>query len=276
IFSGAEALDARIDAVFLRLNPHDLPGLVEMSRLTPRRPDPRELRRADDLFHEYVSKSYAVDLSDMSRDLWSTLPARGDFVLEMHTARYATLTYAHSGSEPEDISFFDRARRRNIAVYGSAAARRRFGRSYSEDDLASYDVLGYDLDVSFMPERQLITGRARLQIRILAAAANSITLRLADALAVQSIASDRFGRLLGIRIRNQNSIVVNLPSALLRDDDLVLTVAYGGRLEPQREDSEALQGPPRQPAGQQVADEDLVVFQPERSYLYSNRSYWYP
>jgi hypothetical protein len=96
-------------------------------------------------------------------------------------------------------------------------------------------------------------------------------LRLAESLVVQSIVSDRFGRLPVLKVRNQNSIVLNLPSLMLQDDEMTLSIAYAGRLEPQREDSEAA-GVQRQEQQQ----EEQIVLQPERSYLYSNRSYWYP
>jgi hypothetical protein len=275
IFCGATALQTSFDAVYVRLNPRDFDELVEASHFTPRAVDPRELRRAESVFRDDVPKSYAVDMADMSRDLWSIAPMAGDFLAEIHTPRYDVLTYARSRAEPEDISFFDRKRHRNISIYSSKEARERYGRSYNEDDFVSYDVLGYDIDVAVSPDRAWIEGRARLQIRVLATAINSISFRLAETLTVQSIDSQEFGRLLGVRVRNQNTIIVNLPSVLLRDDDLVVTIAYAGRLEPQREDTEAaaLQAPS---TGRPPQTEPEIVFQPERNFLYSNRSYWYP
>ena len=279
IFGGSETLRTRFDAAFIRVNPANLDALVRSDRLTPRGVDPRDFKRADELFREDVPKSYAVDLSDLSRDLWSLVPAPGDFLAEIHTPRYDTLTYARSTSEPEDISFFDRKRHRNIAVYASKQALARHGRSYSEDELTAYDVLGYDLDVAVSPERQWIEGRARVQLRVRAPAIASLTLRLASSLTVRSIVSDQFGRLFAVRVRDQNAVIVNLPSFVLRDEELLLTVAYGGRLEPQREDPEAvaLPGQARQaPAPTPDDTAALPQLQPERSFLYSNRSYWYP
>ena len=277
IFAGADVFQPRFDATFVRMNPDDFRTLVATDRLTPRPVDARELRRAEDVFREEVSKSYGVDMGDLSRDLWSLLPGSGDFLAEIRTARHDTLTYTRSGADPEDISFFDRKRQRNIAVYSSREALQRFGRSYNEDDLASYDVLGYDIDLAVTPDRFWLEGRARVQIRVLSSAINSVTLRLAESLTLQSIVSDRFGRLRGVRVRNQNTVIVSLPSSLLRDDDMVLTIAYAGRLEPQREEVEML-APQARPPGQGQAGEDLSMpaFQPERSFLYSNRSYWYP
>ncbi len=68
-------------------------------------------------------------------------------------------------------------------------------------------MLGYDIDLAVSPDRLWLEGRARLQIRVLATAINSISLRLAESLVVQSIVSDQFGRLLGVRVRNQSTII---------------------------------------------------------------------
>ena len=51
---------------------------------------------------------------------------------------------------------------------------------------------------------------------------------------MQSIVSDRFGRLFGIRVRNQNTILINLPARSCATTTLRLTITYAGRLEPQR------------------------------------------
>jgi hypothetical protein len=277
IFCGSEALQTRFDAAFVRINPQDA-ALVSMTHLTPRPVDPRAFRRADALFRDEVEESYAVDMGDLSRDLWSLMPAAGDFLAEIRTERYDTLTYAVSSSEPEDVSLFDRKRHRNIAIYASRRALARHGRSFSEDDSADYDVLGYDLDVTVSPDRQWIDGRALVQLRVRAPVISSLTLRLADSLVVQSIVSDQFGWLSGVRVRDQNSIIVNLPSSVLRDEELLLTVTYAGRIEPQREDPEAVaasgQTRPSLPSG----PDDIVPLQLqlERSFLYSSRSYWYP
>jgi hypothetical protein len=73
--------------------------------------------------------------------------------------------------------------------------------------------------------------------------------------------------LFAFRIRNQNSIVINLPALLLHDTVVTLTIAYSGRLAAQPPDGEAVA----------VAQEqETVEILPEPSYLYSNRAAWYP
>ena len=270
ILSGSETLATGFDAVFIRINPSDFEARVAADRLTPRAVDTAAWRRADDLFREVWPKSFTLDLADLSRDTWSLMPSSGDFLAEIRTKRFGTLTYARSGSEPEDITLFDRKRHRNIALYASEQKLSRRGRFYNEDDLADYDVLDYQVDLAFTPEREWLEGRVRMRVKVRAYALATLTIKLAEPLVVQSIVSDRFGRLFGVRVRNQNTIVVNLPSTILKDTELTLTVVYAGRLQPQSADNEglAVQGRTQQ--------DDAGLIPPEPSYLYSNRSYWYP
>jgi hypothetical protein len=272
IFCGSEMLDTTFDAVFIRLNPGDFEAVLASSALQPKAVDTRELRRAQDIFREESQKSFGIDLGDLSRDSWSLLPGQGDFVAEMRTRKYDTLTYAKSSAEAEDITLFDRKRHHNIALYASKEKIAKRGRFYNEDELVDYDILHYDVDVAAFPDRQWIDGKTTLRIRTRAYALGSLTLRLADPLVVQSIVSYEYGRLFGIRVKNQNTLVVNLPTALQRDAELTLTITYAGRLEPQTPDREAVAVDQARPGAEDVP----VLMQPETSYLYSSRSFWYP
>ena len=48
-------------------------------------------------------------------------------------------------------------------------------------------------------------GRTRLKLRVKSYALGVLTLQFADSLNVSSVSSDEFGRLLFLRVRNQNS-----------------------------------------------------------------------
>jgi peptidase M1-like protein len=270
IFCGSETLDTTFEAAFIRLNPGDFDAVFSAAALQPRAVDGRELRRAQDVFREESQKSFVIDLGDLSRDAWSLLPGAGDFVAEMRTRKYDTLTYAKSSAEAEDITLFDRKRHHNIALYPSKAKVAARGRFYNEDELVDYDILHYDVDVAASPERHWIDGKATLRIRVRAYALGTLTLRLADPLVVQSIVSYEYGRLFGIRVKNQNTLVVNLPTAVSRDSDVTLTITYAGRLEPQTPDRETVM------LEQARVDDAPLLMQAEASYLYSSRSYWYP
>ncbi len=270
IFCGKETLETAFDAAYVRINPGDFEARLNFDSFSPRAVDPRSLRRADDVFREESPKSFGLDLGDLSREAWSLVPNYGDLVAEVQTRRFGTLTYARSGAEAEDVTLFDRKRHKNIALYASEQKLARRGRFYNEDDLADYDVLDYDIDLAVSPERQFLDGRVRVQLRTRSALLSAITLRLADTLAVRSIISHKFGRLFGVRVRNQNSFVINLPTPVPRDTILEFTIAYSGRLEPQ--------GPDRETVALQRSQtqEDVPLIPAEPSFLYSNRSYWYP
>jgi hypothetical protein len=271
IFCGSETLDAPFTSVFLRIDPGDLQQFIDTNKLVGVTVDSREWKRADDVFKQDYRKSYHLSLGDLSGEPWALLPGSGNLVAEVHTRRYGVLTYARSKNEPEDITVFDRSRHRNIAVYSSAETLARRGRFYNEDDLREYDVVDYNVDLAFSPGRQWLDGVTTVTLRVKAPFITTLTLRLADPLVVRSITSDRFGRLFGFRVNSQNLVVINLPAPVEEDVALKLTFVYGGRLESQSLDSnETIL------AGQEQSLGDTPEFTAEQTFLYSNRSAWYP
>ena len=80
-------------------------------------------------------------------------------------------------------------------------------------------------------------------------------------------------------MRNQNSLLVNLPSPVARDFPLTLTIAYSGRLARQsiQEESIALDDGLRTAERQRNSQpDDVPLVPPEPKWLFSNRNYWYP
>jgi hypothetical protein len=268
IFSGQEALDAEFDAAFIRIRPSEFTLRFKAEMLVARAGvSASDVDRARNVFEEYVGRTLQVDLTDLSRDRWSLVPSVGDLIAEVRTRRFGSLTYARAWGDAEDISVFDRRRRRNIAVYASAEKLAARGRFYSEDELVDYDVLEYDLDVSFAPDRRWVHGTARVTMKVRAPALTTLTMKLAESLVVRGVYSPEHGRLLHLRIVGQNSLIVNLPAVAVRDSEVRLMIAYGGRIESQELDREAIQ---------MSQDPESMVIPLEPRYIYSNRSYWYP
>jgi hypothetical protein len=270
IFSGKPALDAEFDAVFLRIRPGEFEHTIRSSSLVPRAVSRGDLRRAGEFFEEFIGRTLQLDLTDLSRERWSLTPTSGDLIAEVRTRKHGSLTYARAGKDAEDISLFDRRRRRNIAAYASAEKLATRGRSYNEDDLTEYDILHHDLEATFAPDRFWIDGRARILLRVRSYALTTLTFRLAEALTVRSVVSPEFGRLLHLRVVGQNSIIVNLPAVVTRNTEMWLQVIYSGRLEPQAIEREAIA------AGEQQQEAEPIQIRLEPQYLYSNRSYWHP
>jgi hypothetical protein len=218
--------------VFVRLSPGEFGARIARESLTPHAVDAGHLRRASQVFETYLPKSFQIDLNDLSTARWSLVPSSNDFVAEIVTNKYGPLTYARANSEPEDISFFDRRRHRNIAVYPSDEKLRTRGRFFTEDEKADYDVTRYEIETSFAPDRLWIDGTAKVSLRTRQAFTTTLTLHLADSLVVRSVVSRQFGRLLHLRVVGQNSVLVGFPGTVVADTDVDLIVTYGGRLSP--------------------------------------------
>jgi hypothetical protein len=276
IFTGADTLESRFDAAYIRVGAVDMHA--DVTQLIERPIDPRELRRAEQLFRDESVKTFGLELGDLSSDSWSLLPAAGDFLAEVRTRRFDTLTYSRSRSESEDISLFERRHQRKIAAYASAEKVASYGRFYNEDDLVEYDILDHDIDLTVDPERQWMEGRSTVRLETRAPFLTQITMALAESLAVRSVVSDEHGWLFSVRVKNQNTLLVSLPMPVPRETQLTLRIAYGGRLGPQRPDRETLALGQRAPDPQPRNRGDLyqAPLLGEPNYLYSSRSYWYP
>jgi hypothetical protein len=268
IFSGGETLTTGFETAFVLVNPDEYEDRVDTAALMPTVVNSRDLRRAQEIFSLEGPKSFSLDLDQFSAERWYLLPPTGDFLAEVRTKRHGTLTYLRSGDMVEDITLFDRERRLNIALYSSAQRLAARGLSYDEEALNRYDVLDYNIEATVTPEREFIEGRAQVRLRA-RFGLSSLSLRLADSLTVSAITSVEFGRLLHIRVRNQDTIVVNLPGVLQRDAELTLIVAYSGQIRSQKVDTEVIQIPGYVPL-------DAPIIMPEPHFLLSNQSYWYP
>jgi hypothetical protein len=273
LFAGTEALDSPFTGAFIRLNPFEFEQRLANGMLDPVAVDTRSFRRAQGVFDDEVGNSFSLDLSDLSREAWSLLPQPGDFVAEVRTRRFDEITFARSSGQSEDVTLFQRNRKKNISSYASEQKAGSLGRFYNEDDQVEYDVLDYQVNTTFAPDREWIDGQTRVRIRVKSHALGVLTLRLAETLTVNSVTSEELGRLMFLRVRNQNSVVVNLPSTLARDYVLTMTVVYSGRLERQTtlEESVAIEG-----QGRSAQPEDGLNVPPEDKWLFSNRQHWYP
>jgi hypothetical protein len=279
IFAGAETLDTQFETAYVRLGAMELHG--DLTQLKARPVDQRDLRRAQQVFRDQSINSYVVELSDVTPDTWSLLPMNGDFLSDVATRRFGTLTYSRSTVEAEDISVFERARKRTISIYSSAQKLKEHGGSYNEDELSDYDILDHDIDLSVDPERQSVEGQSTLRLVVRAPWVSHLTIKLADTLAVKSVVSDELGWLFSLRVKNQNSLFVNLPGGAARDTAITLRIAYSGRLSPQTPDRETIEtgvqdpeAPP--PPAPSSGLTEMPTLSDEPKYLYSNRSYWYP
>ena len=275
VFAGADPLTTPFDSAFIRLSPEEYSRRTNGMPLAGTPADPRLARRAREIFDEQSSKSYTIDLREFSRDDWYLVPQADDFLSEVNTRRFDTLTYSKSNAQAEDISLFQREKRRTIALYSSIGKLAVRGRFFNDDFLREYDVLDYNIEAAITPARQFVDGRARMAIRT-RASLSTLQLRLAETVVVTSVTSIEFGPLLHLRLRGQNLVLVNLPRLLDPDSDLTLIITYAGRIEPQSLETESVDVDGQQEAPSPVPPVESPSIPTEPHYLLSNRSYWYP
>ena len=285
IFSGAETLETPFTELFIRLHPDSLGKHLSAAKLIERPVNKSELSKAEKVFNAFVAKSFSLDLGDLSDETWSLSPGPEDFLAEIKTRRFNTLTYAQSANKPEDITVYDREAQLLIALYPSQQKIAAHGQYYS--DPVPYDILDYHIESSFRslrparisqesadPRSRLtssnVEGRARLSLRITAFQLTRLTLKIADSLQVHSVTSRLFGPLLHFRLIGQNAIIINLPSQVPFGTEFTLILAYSGLLYTEDLDENWI-------GRTFLAYEDQMPFRGgEPRYLYSNRSYWYP
>jgi Peptidase family M1 domain len=267
IYSGSETLQAPFTSLYVRLNPVDFDGHISAASLTPRTVDKNDFRRADAIFQQNVSLSFGLDLNDLSRETWSVAPKAGDLVTEIQVDK-SHLTYMRSTGDPEDIRFFDRTRQRTIAIYASGEKLAGRGPFFDEDDLTAYDILHYDIDASFDPPREWMDGTARVLLVARNIPLTTVILNLSESLIIRSVVSRQFGYLMALRATGQNDVIINLPEPLPPNQVLDLEFVYGGRIPAIPPEREALDL-------DQTANE-FFTMEPEPSYIYTGRSFWYP
>ena len=212
LFAGTESLETPFTSAFVRISPFEFESRLKSPMLEPVALDPRAHRRGLDVFDEDVPKSFNLDLSDLSREVWSLLPQPGDFVAEVKTRRFDDLTYARSSGEAEDVTVFQRGRKRNISAYASEQKLQSRGRFFDEDDLVDYDVLDYDIDASFYPDREWMEGRTRMRVRVKSHMMGVLTLRFAET-AARVVGDERRVRTAAVPARPQSEFGAGEPAA---------------------------------------------------------------
>ena len=288
LLTGRETLEADFSAAFVRVNPVTFASRVSTPNLNRRPVDDDDLERAQETFERFAPLSFGIDLGDLSDRSWSLTPGGGDFIADMETERYGTLTFAQSANQPENVSLYERESQRIIALYPSAEKRAAQGRYFSDDDGVAYDVLDYQIAASFEPagvERRsmrarprlrgcFITGRTRLAVRVTGSNLTSLTLRLAADLEVHSVVSNELGPLLFFRMRERDNLVVSLPSRVPPiGAEFTLEIQYSGLLEAQELQENWLG---RRGFGLDAVGATTPFGFAARRYIYSSATHWYP
>jgi Peptidase family M1 domain len=264
-FSKQPAMDHRIDWAFFRLHPADFNRVLDTALLEP---DPDPLKRhgqAERVWRERSERTHVVD-APLPRSPWWLMPNPGDAVVDFPWG-HRVLSFVMARSEPEDVNLFDRDRRLQICSYPSGGRRA----DYREDEGRAVDVLEHVLTVRFDPAHAQMQATHSMRLKLLGAP-STLRLRLDDDLRVSSVSLGDGTRLLFMRVRDQDSIVISLGPLVSSTEPFTLTTRYAGRHDPasvEQELAQVLAPPDTRSAGAET-------FVTEPPLVYSNRTAWYP
>ena len=283
IFADSETLEAEFTHAFVRINPLAL-GALPADALQPAPVEQGVFEEARGLFDEFAPLTFVVDFSEFSERTWWLTPRTGNLVAEIRTEEYGDLTYTQTEQRPEDVSLYSRDPARVIALYPSARKLAERGPYYDTREDAAFDLLDYDIDASFEPRgvgRESLGARptllgcwieaaARLAIRV-RAPLKSLTLQLAEELDIRSVTSNELGALLFFRMSGRDDVIVNLPAEAPAGTEFSILIRYGGLLEADELEENWI-------GRRRFIDTGGTATYgiPERRYLYTNASHWYP
>ena len=135
---------------------------------------------------------------------------------------------------------FRRKDRLTLALYPSVGKLAARGRFYSDDALRDYDVLDYSIEAVDRSRAADASGSgASADPRSLDVAVERQAAAGGDARGIRRH-ERRVRPLLHLRIRGQNTVVVNLPRVVLQDSDLTLVVTYAGACSNQELDTDTI------------------------------------
>ena len=264
-FAGAAPWREEVRSAFVRIHPADLHRVLDKMLFEPDPDAPARLPAAQRVYRAQVQRYFILDAA-LPKAPWWLLPSLGDASVTFVTKRHGELTYAVSSSEAEDLSLFDRARRRQICLYPSGGREAR----YSEDAGRGFDLLHLDLRARFEPARHFLSGEATLHLKLLQPL-TTLRLRLDDDFRVESVTSAEGGRHLFFRVRGQGGLMVSLGALAGARGDVTLTVRYSGVHEPAPVEQEVVQV--TNTVDVTPFDESLLL---GGVLVYANRTAWYP
>ena len=274
IFSGDPQLTADFDAAFIRVRPSEFADLFATASLTPRTVSAGDLRRASDVFDDYIGQTFNIDLRDLSRERWSLDP----------DDRRSHRGGPDPAARQPHLCAFDEGRRGHLALRSQASPQHR-GLRVATETRQPRPVLrrGRARRIRHSPPRS----RRRLQPRSDvgrgyrdAQDQDPIDRALVDDAAARRIADrpqrgDRGTRTAAVSAGHraeQRDRQLSRPRSGATAE-ISLHVTYGGRLEPQQIDREGIV---LDQQGQANVQQEELYIPVEPQYIYSNRNYWYP
>jgi hypothetical protein len=268
---GTPALEDRVESAYLRFSPGFFKSHIRIENEEPLDP-PDEASRARDnrayaLFSAHYAGSFTVENS-LTGEPMTFLPQGDQAVFDLKTRKAGELTYIYSPASEDEIHLAGRNPDRLINLYSPGAGEgglKRMLVSFGEQT----DVLGYQIDVDFQPDKMYLSARARVDVAARLDDVDSLKFNLHSAFDILRV-QDQDGRsLFYTQDKTRGLLYIYLLTPLPKGGAGSIEVFYRGVLSPPPTTSDISAvgqfGVPIHPTAPRY-----------ETFLYSDSADWYP
>jgi hypothetical protein len=266
---GAPVLDDRIDSVYLRFSPSFFKSNITISGGA--QPEPNEeariqATRAYSVFSTNYAASFTTENS-LTEERLSFLPQGDQAVFEFRTRQAGRLTYINSPFSDEEIHLVARDSDQIVNLY-SPQTGEAGGRKMLVSLSSKTNVLDYQVDVDFDPEKFHISARARVEFSS-SEPVESLKFNINPKLDIVRVYDAEGQELFYTQDRYRRILYIYLLRPLAKGRTGAVEIFYRGVVEPTMQMSDVLPSPQR--------NETLSFVGPlYETYLYSQADLWYP
>jgi len=268
LISNKEFIRSPIEYIYLRFSPAFFNDHIKIIKgITEKKPiGESDIDLAEDLFIKNYPRSFTVK-SSLTQDFFSVLPKGQEATFEFQAKKFGELTYIFSPFAFEEINLYQWKKDNIICLYSPPLEEKekRMFISFGQ----KVDIKDYQMDVSYEPENNHFSAKAKVLLESNVANLNSIRFRLNPRLKILRVNDKKQNKLYFSQDNLRKTVYVYLLDRLSRGEFAEIDIYYTGKLAPLKEDSESVGAVQREAQIEFIEKRD-------KSYFYSRSSYWYP
>lgn len=262
-------LQTDVRSAYLRFSNYFFENNIKIDPAKKQRPvSGEEEREAARVFDRNYLRTYTIE-NPLQGEQFSFVPLGNEVIVEVESKKFGQLAYTYSPFSDEEISLFDRSKKRIISLYHpvepeDSPGEKRLFVSFGE----KFDVESYDLKLKYsIPDFNLIS-QVRINIRSRVDKLRSLRFRFNPDLEITGV-SDGHGRKLFYTIdRLRKFLYVFLLTSASPNNNVIIDIAYKGKFSPPVPATDVIA---------QSGDQSRVIFKPRYdTYFFSAAGDWYP
>ncbi len=228
---------------------------------------PAETDRAASLFARVYPRSFTIE-SSVDKEILSFLPQGDEAVFDFKGKRSGDLTYIYYPFSDEQVNLYDRGKERILSLYSPAEESDQPAKRLYISFAEKFDIDRYELDLSYSPSQNYISGKARISVVPRTQSLASLKFRFNPDLEILKIYDQDRRELFYTRDNLRKYLYVYLIAPSAPAQSFWIEVFYRGRMTPPVPTSDVV--------GQMVS-RDQLVFRPRyETFFFTQSGLWYP